>query len=253
MDGADLQLPRAQGRGDRAWARRRAAQGRLRRRRDLRHQQRARLRLSARQHEVPAGGHGPARAHLRHRGRGRLDPDRRGPDPADHLWSAGRPLGVLQHDRRLYPAAGEGGLRGRREAAHGDADRSGHGEDGADAAGQRPAQGGLALRRGERLHRAPRQPGLAGAQAVPARQGLHRAQRRGGDHRRVHRADDAGPAVFGRAAPGAGGEGAPAGSAGEPDAGLDHLPELLPHVREAGGHDRHGADRGGRVPRHLQP
>ena len=94
---------------------------------------------------------------------------------------------------------------------------------------------------------------LAGAQAVPARQGLHRAQRRGGDHRRVHRPDDAGSAVFGRAAPGAGGEGAPAGSAGEPDAGLDHLPELLPHVREAGGHDRHGADRGGRVPRHLQP
>ena len=76
-----------------------------------------------------------------------LDPDRRGADPADHLGSAGRPLGVLQHDRRLYPAAGEGGLRGRREAAHGDADRSGHGEDGADAAGQRPAQGGLALRR----------------------------------------------------------------------------------------------------------
>jgi len=40
------------------------------------HQQRARLRLSARQHEVSARGHGPARAHLRHRGRGRLDPDR---------------------------------------------------------------------------------------------------------------------------------------------------------------------------------
>ena len=40
-------------------------------RRDLRHQQRARLRLPARQHEVPARGHGPARAHLRHRGRGR--------------------------------------------------------------------------------------------------------------------------------------------------------------------------------------
>ena len=30
----------------------------------LRHQQRIRLRLSARQHEVPAGGHGPARALL---------------------------------------------------------------------------------------------------------------------------------------------------------------------------------------------
>ena len=30
-------------------------------RRHLRHQQRVRLRLSARQHEIPAGGHGPAR------------------------------------------------------------------------------------------------------------------------------------------------------------------------------------------------
>ena len=38
----------------------------------LRHQQRIRLRLSARQHEVPAGGHGPARPLLRHRRRSRL-------------------------------------------------------------------------------------------------------------------------------------------------------------------------------------
>ena len=112
---------------------------------------------------------------------------------------------------------------------------------------------GLALRRRERLGRAPRQPGAARAQAVPARQGLHRAQRRGGDHRRVHRPHDAGPALFGRAAPGAGGEGAPADPAGEPDAGVDHVPELLPHVREARRHDRHGDDRGGRVHRHLQP
>jgi hypothetical protein len=31
-----------------------------------------------------------------------------------------------------------------------------------------------------------------------------------------------------------------------------HHPELLPHVREAGRHDRHGRDRGGRVPPDLQ-
>ena len=80
-------------------------------------------------------------------------------------------------------------------------------------------KGGLALRRRERLGRAPRQPGAARAQAVPARQGLHRAQRRGRHHRRVHRPHDAGPALFGRAAPGAGGQGAPADPAGEPDAG----------------------------------
>ena len=39
--------------------------GAVRRRHHLRHQQRVRLRLSARQHEVPAGGHGPARLRLR--------------------------------------------------------------------------------------------------------------------------------------------------------------------------------------------
>ena len=37
----------------------------------------------------------------------------------------------------------------------------------------------------------------------------------------------------------------------EPDARLDHLPELFPHVPEAVGHDRHGADRSARILRHL--
>ena len=134
VDGPDLQLPRPHRRHHRARPRRRAAQGRLRLRRHLRHQQRARLRLSARQHEVPAGGHGPARPRLRHRRRGRLDPDRRGAHAADHLRSARRPLRILQHHRRLHPDARQGRLRGRREAAHRDADRSRHGEDGAAAA-----------------------------------------------------------------------------------------------------------------------
>ena len=44
----------------------------VRRRHHLRHQQRVRLRLPARQHEVPPGGHGPARFLLRYRGRGGL-------------------------------------------------------------------------------------------------------------------------------------------------------------------------------------
>ena len=113
---------------------------------------------------------------------------------------------------------------------------------------RRPAQIRLALRRRERLGRASRQSGAARAQAVPARQGLHRPQRRGRHHRRVHRPHDAGPALFGRAAPGARGQGAAADPAGEPDARLDHLPELFPHVQEARRHDRHGGDRGRRVP-----
>jgi hypothetical protein len=38
----------------------------------------------------------------------------------------------------------------------------------------------------------------------------------------------------------------------EPDARLDHLPELLPPLREARRHDRHGLHRGRRVHGHLQ-
>jgi hypothetical protein len=41
-------------------------------------------------------------------------------------------------------------------------------------------------------------------------------------------------------------------SSREPDARLDHLPELFPPVRQARRHDRHGLDRGRRVRRNLQ-
>ena len=39
----------------------------------------------------------------------------------------------------------------------------------------------------------------------------------------------------------------------EPDARVDHVPELLPHVRQARRHDRHGGHRGVRVPADLPP
>ena len=159
---------------------------------------------------------------------------------------------LLQHHRRVHPGPRQARLRGRREAAHRQPDRSRHGEGRDPAARGEPPEVGVALRHRERLGRASREPGVARAQAVPARQGLHRAQRRGRHHRRVHRPHDAGPALFGRPAPGARGQGAPADPAREPDARLDHVPELLPHVQEARRHDRHGADRGRRVPRHLQ-
>ena len=113
-------------------------------------------------------------------------------------------------------------------------------------------EGRLALRRRERHPRPPPQPGAARPQAVPARQGLHRPERRGGHHRRVHRPHDAGPPLFGRPAPGARGQGARQDPAREPDARLDHLPELLPPLREARRHDRHGGDRSGGVRRHLR-
>ena len=62
-----------------------AAPRRLSCRHHLRHQQRVRLRLSARQHEVRARADGAAPVQFRHRRRGRFDPDRRGAHAADHL------------------------------------------------------------------------------------------------------------------------------------------------------------------------
>src|SRR5450759_2072592 len=93
--------------------------------------------------------------------------------PADHFRPARRPFRILQHHRHLYPAARQDRLRGRRKAAHRDLDRSRHGEARAALAHGRRAQRRVALRCRERLRRPPRQPGAAGAQAVPARQGLH--------------------------------------------------------------------------------
>ena len=61
---------------------------RLRLRHHLRHQLRVRLRLPARQHGRRADADRPARPLLRDRGRGRLDPDRRGAHAADHLRPA---------------------------------------------------------------------------------------------------------------------------------------------------------------------
>ena len=96
VDGRDLHVPRHDRRRHRPRARRRRAPRGLRRRHHLRHQQRIRLRLSARQHEIRHGADGPARAQLRHRRRGRLDPGRRGAHAADHLRPVGGPLRPLR-------------------------------------------------------------------------------------------------------------------------------------------------------------
>ena len=75
-------------------------EGRLRLRHHLRHQQRVRLRLPARQHGPLARRHGPARPPLRHRRRGRLHPDRRGPHPAHHLRPGRRGRALYYRVRR---------------------------------------------------------------------------------------------------------------------------------------------------------
>ena len=95
-------------------------------------------------------------------------------------------------------------------------------------------------------------PVAQGRVAVQARRRLRGDRRRGQDHRRVHRAHPRGPALVGGSAPGGGGQGGRAGPGGEPDPGHGHPPELLPDVRQAGGHDRHGADRGDRVHEDLR-
>ena len=78
-------------------------------------------------------------------------------------------------------------------------------------------------------------------------------QQGGGDRRRVHRPADARAALVRRPAPGGRGEGGHQGPQREPDARLDHLPELLPHVREARRHDRHRRHRGAGVREDLRP
>ena len=77
----------------------------VRRRHHLRHQQRVRLRLPARQHGLVEERPGPAWAPLRDRRRGRLDPDRRGQDAVDHL-RPGRP--VLEVVLRVRQAGARG-------------------------------------------------------------------------------------------------------------------------------------------------
>ena len=122
--GADLQVPRPHRRHHRARARRRAAQGGLRLRRHLRHQQRAGLRLPARQHEDGHGRDGPARPLVRHRRRGGLDPHRRGAHAAHHLRPARGPRRSVPRRRRDHSDARRRRLRTRREAAPGVAHRS---------------------------------------------------------------------------------------------------------------------------------
>ena len=112
-------------------------------------------------------------------------------------------------------------------------------------------------RRREHVRRrpAPRPPlraGAPGPRALQARPRLHRQGRRDHHRRRVHRPPDARPALDRGPPPGDRGQGGPAGPARVRDPRHDHLPELLPPLRQAGRHDRHGDDRGRGVPQDLQ-
>ena len=91
VDGLPLQLPRRHRRLHPAADAPRPAPGNVRPRHHLRHGQRVRLRLPARQrHGHAQGGPGAARPLVLHRGRGGLDPGRRGAHAAHHLRPGAR-------------------------------------------------------------------------------------------------------------------------------------------------------------------
>ena len=266
VDGQGLPLPRHVGRHDPVAAGDRRQADCVCGRHHLRHQQRVRLRLPARQHGVRGRRPAPARTALRHRRRGRLDPDRRSAHAADHLGPGRRPHRDLPAAQRAARPARRDGRRaegrrgrpagrllGRPQGAPGlpvrGRPREGRADPGADgpAAGRRQP-----LRRRQHQPDASPDGGAARAHAVPPRPALRGPERRSDHRRRVHRAADARPALVRRPAPGGRGQGGRGDPGREPDAGLDHLPELLPHVRQARRHDRHGRHRGLRVPGDLR-
>ena len=124
-------------------------------------------------------------------------------------------------------------------------------EEGVDQ-GRAGARGREPVRARERPAREPPDPGDQGQGALQARRRVRRRRRRGQDRRRVHRPHHGGPALVGGPAPGRRGQGEREDPGGERDRRHGHDPELLPDVQEALRHDRHGAHRGERVPRHLQ-
>ena len=159
--------------------------------------------------------------HLRHRRRGRLDPDRRGAHAAHHLGPGRGPhRDLLPHERGGAAAhAAEGGEEAGPARAPGDfwVDEKNHQ---VAALGGRPREGRGDPRRASaccRRARACTSPPTstscttlrraARALPVPPRPALRGAERRGGHRRRVHRPPDAGPALVRRPAPGGRGEG----------------------------------------------
>ena len=143
-------------------------------------------------------------------------------------------------------------LRARREAEERRPHRGRHREGRADARGSRADRGPQPLRHRQHPGRPPPEPGAQSQRHVQEGHRLYRQGREGRHHRRVHRPNDGRAALVRRASPGGRGQGRRDDRAREPDARLDHLPELFPHVPEAVGHDRHGDDRGAGILRHLQ-
>ena len=221
----------------------------LRGRHHLRHQRPVRLRLPLRQHGPQPRRHGPARPRLRHHRRGRLDPHRRGPHAADHLGPAQESAKLVRAVRRYRPQRSSAtpttkstkrSARSRRPKKASRRSRRALGVSNMyDAVSVNYVHQLTQALRAKELYKRDKDyivmdgevkivdeftgrimegrrwsDGLH--QAVEAKENVHR-QRRG------------------------------------PHVGHRHAAELLPHVRQVGGHDRYGRDRGLGVRQHVRP
>ena len=206
------------------------------------------------------------RAPLRHRRRSGLHPDRRSAHPADHFRpQRGIHRQVLQ-DQPHHPQAGarrsDRGQGAGREVHH---RRLHH---------RREAQDRGAHRRGRaaRSKSCSNIGNLYDPQNIEFNHHVQQALRAHvlyqRDREYVVKDGDEGPEVVivdeftgrlmpgrrwsRRPAPGRGSQGRRQDPAREPDARHHHLPELLPHVQEAGRHDRYGGNGSGGIPEDLQ-
>ncbi len=136
---------------------------RLQRRHHLRHEQRVRFRLSARQHEARARPDGPAPVQLRHRRRGRFDPDRRGAHAADHFRPDRGQVRTLCSVDAIVQDLDRRMVRGRREVQEHHLDRGRHRRDRGQAGRGRPARDRQSLRCREHAGGPPSRPGDARA------------------------------------------------------------------------------------------
>jgi preprotein translocase subunit SecA len=121
---------------------------------------------------------------------------RRGAHAAHHFRPAGRQIRALHGIDALVPQLEDDyEIDEKQRTANFSEQGSESLED--DPGRSRPhRRGHQPLRHREHSGRPPHEPGAARPSAVPARQGLHRAQRRSRHHRRVHRPYDAGPPLL---------------------------------------------------------
>jgi hypothetical protein len=181
---------------------------------------------------------GAARPQLRDRRRGRLDPHRRGPDPADHLRPGRAELPLVPSSPRSPP----GCAAARTARATTRSTRRSGPSASPSPASRRSRTGSASTTSTTRSTRrwSPSSTTRSRPRSCSSGQGLRRDERRGPDRRRVHRPHPARPPLQRGHAPGHRGQGRRADPGREPDARHDHPAELLPALRQARGHDRYG-------------